>query len=148
MEKKLASKEEFILKAIECTNEYGNWAIVDMDKYEITEKKNECLKEDCCDCQEKEDLVEFLDGYLNKTTLDKLFDKFDYKESYLKYFNNFDGYRQRAREINEEIIMLEQQKKDCEEFVEMHSNQVDANLDAIININDKITELRTELALM
>ena len=57
-------------------------------------------------------------------------------------------HTEKAREINEEMIMLNQQKGLIKETISLYQSEIDRMLDFINDINEEITDLQVELALL
>lgn len=57
-------------------------------------------------------------------------------------------HTEKAREINEEIVFLNQQKELIKETISLYQNEIDHMLDFINYVNEEITDLQVELALL
>ena len=57
-------------------------------------------------------------------------------------------HSQKAREINEEMINLNQQKELIKETISLYQNEIDLMLDFINDINEEITDFQVKLALL
>lgn len=57
-------------------------------------------------------------------------------------------HTQKAREINEEMINLNQQKELIKQTISLYQSEIDLMLNSITDINEEITDLQVELALL
>lgn len=89
----------------------------------------------------KDFLLKAIDAYENGgnwVLVDK--DKYDVVKK--------ETHTEKAREINEEMIMLNQQKGLIKETISLYQSEIDRMLDFINDINEEITDLQAELALL
>lgn len=89
----------------------------------------------------KEFLLKAIDAYENGgnwVLVDR--DKYDVVKK--------EKHTEKAREINEEMIMLNQQKELTKEIIDLYHNEIDLMLSFIGDINEEITDLQVELALL